>query len=65
MYRSRHPSAGRPSEAGRNDYVESPASEASKPQSVSLAHNCARLDMLFVDFCELRETPRHKSISNS
>jgi len=25
MYRSRHPSAGRPSEAGRNDYVESPA----------------------------------------
>jgi hypothetical protein len=24
MYRSRHPSAGRPSDAGRNDYVESP-----------------------------------------
>ena len=24
MYRSRHPSAGRPSDAGRNEYVESP-----------------------------------------
>jgi hypothetical protein len=24
MYRSRHPSAGRPSDAGRNEYIESP-----------------------------------------
>jgi hypothetical protein len=43
MYRSRHPAACRPSDAGRNDYVESPAKLA-RAFEEALERNRQRLD---------------------
>jgi transcriptional regulator of heat shock response len=43
MYRTRHPSARRPSDAGRNEYVESPAKLERQFQK-ALERNRQRLD---------------------